>query len=122
MHYRKQLCVMFVLAFAAPVQSQDLNRVGDCSNTTIESIGTRLPDDDDSGSAVCFTNGVCQVDYDSVPAVERSRKGDPVRMCLVSVERNCPRDTAPVHEYRCTNLRTRESWTMNDHSHSCRGA
>lgn len=58
--------------------------MGDCANTTIEFVGTRVEGVPDSGSSVCFKNGVCQVDYETVPAIEQSRKGDPVRMCIVS--------------------------------------
>ena len=122
MSYRKQFFLIAVLSFAFPAQSQDLNRIGDCTNTTVERISTRLEGVPDSGSVVCFKNGICQVDYDTVPAIEQSRRGDPVRMCLVSIERDCPKGTEPIREYRTTNLSTQKSWIRGDHGHSCRGA
>jgi hypothetical protein len=105
-------------------------RVGDCVNTKIYWVGTRLGcsrgvgcrNDPDSGSAVNFKNGGSQVTYDTVPAIEESRKGDPVRMCLVSIPRNCPKGDNRGREYRTTNLRTRKSWTLPDSEHQCGGA
>jgi hypothetical protein len=73
------------LAADLPVQ------VGECVNTSIKSVETRLTDGSTgrpvpgSGSAVTFANGGYQVDYDTVPAIEQSRPGDPVRMCLVQI-------------------------------------
>jgi hypothetical protein len=103
-------------------------RIGACVETTIRSVETRLVDGSNnkpiagSGSAVRFTNGGYQVSYDTVPAIERSRRGDPVRMCLVSIPRDCPKGDTRGREYRTTNLRTGQTWRLPDSEHSCGGA
>lgn len=103
-------------------------RVGQCVVTRITSIGYRLVDSStnrpirDSGSAVELANGVYGVSYERVPAVHRSRVGDRVRTCLVSIPRGCPPGDDRGREYRTTNLRTRQSWTLPDSQHSCGGA
>jgi hypothetical protein len=81
-----------------------------------------LRDGDADQALFDFKNGVCQVSYDTVAAIEQSRRGDTVRMCLMSIERNCPKGTDPIREYRTTNLRLQKTWTLGDNSHSCRGA
>ncbi|HAN63287.1 MAG TPA: hypothetical protein DCQ79_05375, partial [Rhizobiales bacterium] len=63
--------------------------VGECSETTIEDIGYRLGDPD-SGSAISYANGGVQVSYDTIPEIHRSRVGDEVKLCLVSVPEDCP--------------------------------
>jgi hypothetical protein len=75
-----------------------------------------------SGSAVNFTNGGYQVSYDMIPAVEHSRRGDRVRICLVSIPHPCPPHDFRGRIYRTTNLRTGKSWTLPDAEHSCGGA
>ena len=104
----------------------DLPRVGDCVNTTVEHTGTRLGEWDSptpgSGSAIQFTNGGYQVGYDTVPAIEKSRMGDPVRMCLEAIPQGCPIGDDRGRVYRVTNLRTEQSWSRPDASHMCGGA
>ena len=111
MSHCKRLFSTDVLSFAVclPAWAGDLpKRVGDCADTAIKSIGTRLEGVPDSGSAVSFENGGYQVGYDRVPAIEQSRNGDPVRMCLVSLTRNCPKGDDRGRTYRTTNLRKLE--------------
>jgi hypothetical protein len=125
MSHRKQLPLIVVLSFGicATARAEGLpTHVGDCVNTTIKSIETRLENAPGSGSAVSFENGGYQVDYDKVPAIEQSRKGDPVRMCLESVPRNCPKGDDRGRVYHVTNLRTHQSWSRADSSHMCGGA
>jgi hypothetical protein len=114
---------------AAPAASGALpTRVGACVVTNIESIETRLVDGathqpmPGSGSAVRFANGGYQVSYDTVLAIEESRKGDRVRMCFVSTPLNCPRGDDRGKVYNSTNLRTHKSWRLPDAEHSCGGA
>jgi hypothetical protein len=76
----------------------------------------------DSGSAVSFTNGGYQVSYERVPPIERSRRGDPVRMCLVQLPAHCPPGDNRGRLYRTTNLRTRQAWVLQDSEHMCGGA
>ena len=103
-------------------------RIGQCAQTSIKSVQTRLVDGSTnkpvpgSGSSVSFVNGGYQVSYDQVPAVDNSRAGDPVRMCLVSIPQNCPPGDNRGREYRTTNLRTHKSWVLPDSQHSCGGA
>jgi len=106
----------------------DLPHVGDCVNTTIKQVGTRLTDGSSgspirgSGSTIEFTNGGYQVSYDTVPAIARSRVGDSVRMCLESVPEDCPIGDDRGRIYRVTNLRTQQSWSEADSQHGCGGA
>ncbi|MGA2795469.1 MAG: hypothetical protein ABSE69_18495 [Roseiarcus sp.] len=103
-------------------------RVGQCVKTTVKSVETRLVDGSTnqpvagSGSAISFVNGGYQVSYDQLPAVDSSRPGDPVEMCLVSIPRDCPPGDDRGREYRTTNLRTQKSWRLPDSEHSCGGA
>jgi hypothetical protein len=102
--------------------------VGTCVRTTIREVGQRLEDGvthrpmPDSGSAVEFANGLYQVSYDQVPAVNQSRRGDPVFVCLMSLPQHCPPGDVRGKLYTTTNLRTEESWTLPDAEHGCGGA
>jgi hypothetical protein len=96
--------------------------VGQCSQTTIAEIGSRLQGAPNSGSAISFANGGDQVSYDIVPASTRSRRGDSVMMCLVTIPQGCPPGDDRGRVYTTTNLRTHESWTLPDAQHSCGGA
>jgi hypothetical protein len=105
----------------------DLPRVGDCVNTAVDWIGTRLGSQvqapvPGSGSAIKFTNGGYQVGYDTVPAIDQSRAGDPVRMCLEAIPQGCPIGDDRGRVYQVTNLRTNRSWSRADASHECSGA
>jgi clan AA aspartic protease (TIGR02281 family) len=105
----------------------DLPRVGDCVNTAVDWIGTRLGSPvqapvPGSGSAIKFTNGGYQVGYDTVPAIDQSRAGDPVRMCLEAIPQGCPIGDDRGRVYQVTNLRTNRSWSRADASHECSGA
>src|SRR5262249_49811619 len=103
-------------------------QVGDCVSTMIKSVETRLVDGQTneripgSGSAVSFENDGYQVSYDTVPAIEHSKAGDPARMCLVSIPTDCPKGDIRGRVYRTTNLRTHQSWTLPDSQHMCGGA
>ena len=92
--------------------------VGDCVNTTIETIGPAHR----TGIFVNFANGGLGVSYDPVPPVSQSRVGDPVRMCLESIPQGCPIGDNRGRTYHVTNLRTNQSWTLPDASHECGGA
>ena len=100
--------------------------LGECVATRVKDVETRLVDGDqpvpDSGSAIQFTNGGYQVAYETVPPVEASRAGDPVRMCLVALPSHCPPGDERGKRYRVTNLRTHKSWTLPDAEHMCGGA
>jgi hypothetical protein len=103
-------------------------RIGECRETRITQITTRLMDGTtrrpirDSGSAVSFSNGGYQVSYEEEEAISRSRVGDRVLMCLVTVPEDCPPGDDRGRRYTTTNLRTGGSWTLPDSPHSCGGA
>ena len=70
-----------------------------------------------------YTNGKHQNgEYANVPAMEASRPGDRVRLCLVSKMVNCPPGDDRGHVYTALNLRTHGKWRKPDSSHSCGGA
>lgn len=111
------------LALQTPAIAQGSpTRVGQCSMTRIKWVGTRLDNAPGSGSAIQFKNGGYQVSYDQVAAVDRSRPGDPVRMCLVYQPKDCPPGDDRGRVYKTTNLRTRRSWSLPDAEHMCGGA
>lgn len=96
--------------------------IGDCRNTAIQSLGTRLGGVPDSGSAVNYGNGVYGVSYDIIPELEESRIGDPIKLCLTDVPRNCPPGDDRGKLYAATNLRTGGKWELSDSEHECGGA
>ncbi len=120
--------VTATLALATPAFAEGLPKhVGECATTKVQKIETRLVDGSNqpvkgSGSAVEFANGGYQVSYDTVPAVEASRPGDAVKICLVSIPHPCPPGDKRGRIYKTTNLRTSGSWTLPDSEHSCGGA
>jgi hypothetical protein len=74
-------------------------------------------------SGIAYENGKGQSgEYSYVPAMERSRPGDRVQLCLVSFLAGCPAGDDRGHEYTATNLRTHEAWTRHDATHMCGGA
>jgi hypothetical protein len=105
-----------------PIPTQVLG----CGGGTIAEITSRLEANGkpipESGSAVVFKNGGSGVSYDIVPAIQNSRVGDHVLICLVFVPKGCPPGDDRGKIYTVTNLRTLESWTLPDSEHSCGGA
>jgi hypothetical protein len=117
------LLAILSLAIGQPAYAGELPKyVGQCAKTKIKSIETRLENAPDSGSAVNFENGGYQVSYDTVLAIVHSKVGDPVRMCLVSIPKNCPKGDDRGRAYKTTNLRTHKSWKLMDSEHMCGGA
>jgi hypothetical protein len=99
-------------------------KVRQCAETTITEIGGRLEGDAnfETGTYVAFANDGMQISYDRVEAVVDSKIGDPVRMCLTGIPKDCPPGDDRGRVYRTTNLRTGESWEMADSQHMCGGA
>jgi hypothetical protein len=118
------LLSMTGVAIADPLPT----KIGQCTNTTIKDVTTRLEDGSTnqpipgSGSAVDFANGGYQVSYDTIAAITQSRASDPVKMCLVSLPQNCPPGDKRGITYKTTNLRTTGTWTLPDAEHMCGGA
>ena len=131
----KATLILALLLAVQPAQAQRRTaarppamRVGTCVRTAIREVSQRLEDGathrpmPDSGSAVAFANGLYQVSYDQVPAVNQSRRGDPVFVCLMRLPDHCPPGDVRGKLYTTTNLRTEESWTLPDSEHGCGGA
>ncbi len=116
------LFVLSSLVFVSDGKADPLpTEIGACSGTTITEIGYRLGDPD-TGSAISYANGGVQISYDTIAEIHRSKIGDAVTLCLVSVPEDCPPDDDRGKVYRATNLRTGESWEAPDSQHSCGGA
>ncbi|HVZ53980.1 MAG TPA: hypothetical protein VG986_18570 [Pseudolabrys sp.] len=105
-------------------------RVGQCTVSKIASITTRFGEElkppktdlDSTGSLVEYANQGAQVSYDYVEALQASRIGDEVLICLVSLPKDCPPGDERGKVYSGTNLRTKGSWIMPDSQHMCGGA
>lgn len=97
-------------------------RVGECVQTQIASLTSRLEGYPDSGSAVAYANGIYGVSYDLVEAVRRSQVGDSVTLCLVSEPGDCPKGDDRGKTYSAVNARTGEGWSLSDSAHMCGGA
>jgi uncharacterized protein len=119
------------LAGATPALSTALpTQVGQCAMTEIAAIGDRFGNalaqeggkDFDPGTGVSFSNGGVQVSYQHETAIQRSRVGDRVRMCLIEIPQNCPPGDDRGKIYTTTNMRTGEAWSLPDSQHSCGGA
>ena len=97
--------------------------VGECAQTTISQIGSRLEGTtpSDSGSNVNFANGGYQVTFEPVDAIIRSKVGDKVRMCLIAIPQGCPEGDVRGRVFTTSNLRTGESWRLADAAHGCGG-
>jgi hypothetical protein len=96
--------------------------VGQCAQTIVKTVGTRLDGTPGSGSAIEYADGGSQVSYDQVPGIDDSRPGDPIKLCLVSAPQGCPAGDDRGKVYAGTNLRTGETWSEADSEHSCGGA
>jgi hypothetical protein len=94
------------------------------------SYGQGRPQDGDSlgcygsgASGISYVGGKGQDGgYAVVPAMENSRPGDRVRLCLVSYMANCPPGDSRGKFYSALNLRTRGAWMKADSMHMCGGA
>ena len=123
------LAAVISMSFVTGALGQGLPvRKGTCVWAKISKVEQRLQEGEKgpfvagSGSAVEFANGGYQVSYEEVGAVNRSRAGDRVLMCLVAIPRHCPAGDNRGRMYTTTNLRTMESWTLPDAEHMCGGA
>ena len=96
--------------------------VGQCVQTSVHDVGTRLENTPGSGSAISYADGVSQVSYDQVPGIDASQAGDAVKLCLTSLPQNCPPGDDRGKTYTATNLRTGQTWTEADLEHMCGGA
>lgn len=93
--------------------------IGMCSLTRVAYVGFRAGD---SGSMIEYANGLWQVDYNIIPGIQGSRRGDRVLLCLTDIPIDCPLGDDRGRTYKGTNLRTLESWSAINSEHSCGGA
>jgi hypothetical protein len=96
--------------------------VGQCATSSVYQVTSRLINSPDSGTDIQFSNGIGLVSYDIVPAAQNSKRGDPVRICLISIPKNCPPGDDRGRYYAVTNLRTQKNFSMYDSQHLCGGA
>ena len=102
-------------------------RVGQCFSTHVRSVGNRLGDQAHgdvagSGSKIIFADGHENVDYLQDPAIDRSKPGDPVRLCVTKLPpKTCPAGDTRNIVYRGRNLRTGLTWESSDSTHACDG-
>ncbi|MCK8785553.1 hypothetical protein M0638_14285 [Roseomonas sp. NAR14] len=116
--------LLAVLCAAAPVaaraQEERPERIGQCVTTRVAAVGSRLTTPGggnipNSGSGISFTNGVRQVSCRNELMVQRARKDDRARLCLVRIGSGIP----PTRTYNTTNQRTGDSWTLSDRVSGC---
>jgi hypothetical protein len=108
--------------------------IAQCVTSKITMLGPRLctPDAkgncpaklpfDDSGDSVAAANGIPGVSYDRIPALEKSKLGDKVKICLDNVPINCPPGDDRGFNWTWKNLRTGGTWSLPDAEHRCGGA
>lgn len=102
--------------------------VGQCFSTRVREVTFRLFDEGDrrsvpkSGSKILFADGHENIGYDQVPAIDVSRVGDPVRLCVRALPTGCPAHDSRGIVYAAKNLRTARTWESSDATHPCDGA
>jgi hypothetical protein len=106
-------------------------RVGTCYQTTVARTGGRFhwnerpplrTDPHDDELVVEYADGHVMLDWEFNFRVSQWRRGDRVRLCVVSLPRNCPPGDFRGVEYRARNARTGEVWRSGDSAHVCGGA
>lgn len=99
---------------------------GECFETRVKRVTNRLEDAGRpvarSGSAIVLADGHYNVSYDQLAGIDRSRPGDRVRLCVISVPRHCPAGDNRGITYRGRDLRTGLFWRATDAEHLCGGA
>ncbi len=102
-------------------------KVGQCSNTFVARVATRLVDENNlpapgSGTSIVLTNGIYLVSYDTVVAAEASKPGHKVKLCIDSLPQDCPLGDDRGKIYSVTNYMTGGRFTLPDSQHFCGGA
>lgn len=105
------------------VSSKIPSVIGDCSATTVLDVHPRLDMEDpdfSAGIGIDYANEGYGVSYSREEPVARSKPGDPVVLCLIEIDRDCPPDSGG-RLFLTTNQRTGESWILPDTQHTCGG-
>ena len=97
-------------------------KIGQCFNTQVASIGSRLENTPDSGDAVEYTDGHYQVSYETNPVVQKFHVGDPIRLCVIELPGHCPAADDRGILFSAVNLKTGGRWKAADSEHPCGGA
>ena len=97
-------------------------KIGQCVQTSLKEVGTRLEGVPDSGSAVVYANGIFGIDYETVKAITRAKKGDKITLCLTSIPKDCPPGDDRGKFYSALDHRTKGKWNLPDAEHMCGGA
>ena len=103
-------------------ETQKLPTVGQCFESAVHDVGYRLEGIFDSGTSVTFDDGHSMVSYETDPNASNWQTDDRVKLCVVSLPTNCPKDDNRGVVYRATNIRARNEWTAGDSEHECGGA
>ena len=106
-----------------------------CETFTVKDVSRVPPGHEPSGaesSALGFThgsrifgagnNGWINTPYSRTPALEHSRPGDRVLVCLVKYHAGCPKGDDRGRTYSVRNLRTGATFEAMNGSHICGGA
>ena len=126
------LLALAMIAAPATVVSNQTHkpeRLGQCFETQVKAVETRLVEGANnapvvgSGSAITLADGHYGVGYDQLPPIDRSRAGDPVKLCVVRLPKRCPKGDGRGIGYSFKNLRTGMGLKLLlDAEHICGGA
>ncbi len=119
------LVVSATPALSSPLRTQ----IGKCTDTFIEQISTWSRSSErsrasfvGSGASVNLTNGIYLVSYDEIAPLKKFKVGEKVKLCLLSIPRDCPPGDSRGRTYRLLSYRTRQSVKLPNSQHSCGGA
>jgi hypothetical protein len=101
------------------IKTIDELKIGQCLDTGVMWVGTRLQGDGtslpgikiDLGSKITYSNGDEQASFETIPNMMRSKIGDDVRLCLIEANK-C--EKGYIHNIGSYNLRTKEKWEAYD--------
>lgn len=140
---KKTSCVVFVAAavvplvsMAAPREPIEKNMPNPiCETFVVEDVFRVPPGDEPNGavsSSLTFTHrsrifgagntGSIKTPYSRSHALERSRPGDRVLVCLVKYYAGCPKGDDRGRTFSVRNLRTGDTFEAANGSHICGGA
>ncbi len=105
--------------------------IGQCFKTRVKWVSGRIGynyrhwDVAGLSDGIGYDDGHTNWDYGPIKAMQLTRKGDPVELCVYSFPKDCPiefpDDTRGI-VYRVTNFRNHKHWISSDSLHQCGGA
>ncbi len=98
-----------------------------CAWTRVTDVGSRFADepilpDGSNGISVSFKSGLSLIAYTSNPAIEKTKIGARVQVCLVQEMRGCPPGDDRGKTYRVYDPLQGIAWSMGEDLHICGGA